>query len=286
METEINNEGPMIKRGKRVESGLTQAETADRHKLYEYSVQATDFEYDFVDSNFKRLRGRTAKLLREDFCGSAQMSCEWVKHRKTNRSIGVDLDADVLAWARKHNVQPLKPDARPRVSLLQENVMTVETKPVDIVLAMNFSWQIFSDRDTLREYFVAVRNGLVDDGVFFLDIFGGYEAQKELKEKTKHKDKGFTYVWEQATYNPIDGMMQCYIHFHFKDKSKIQRAFSYRWRLWSLPELQEILKEAGFSTVTVYWQGEDEDGEADGDFQPATEGDADPGWVCMISAEK
>ncbi|MCW8874544.1 MAG: class I SAM-dependent methyltransferase, partial [Gammaproteobacteria bacterium] len=72
----------------------------------------------------------------------------------------------------------------------------------------------------------------------------------------------------------------------FPDKSKMKRAFTYEWRLWTLPELQELLKEAGFSKVTVYWQGWDEDDEPDGDFQPATEADADPGWVCFLSAEK
>ena len=51
------------------------AETSDRHLLYEQSVQATDFEYEFIDTNFKRIRARKAKLLREDFCGTAQMCC-------------------------------------------------------------------------------------------------------------------------------------------------------------------------------------------------------------------
>jgi hypothetical protein len=36
----------------------------------------------------------------------------------------------------------------------------------------------------------------------------------------------------------------------------------------------------------VYWQGFDEDGEPDGDFQPVEEGEADAGWICYLSAEK
>jgi hypothetical protein len=80
--------------------------------------------------------------------------------------------------------------------------------------------------------------------------------------------------------------MVCYIHFHFNDGSKLRKAFHYEWRLWSLPEIREILLEAGFSKVTVYWQGWDENDEPDGIFVPATKGEADPGWICMISAEK
>ena len=262
----------------------TQAERADRHKLYEQSVQATDFEYEFVDTNFQRLRGREAHLLREDFCGTAKMCCEWVAQRDSNRAIGVDLDPEVLQWGREHNLSQLTDAQRSRVTLLEDNVLTVETEPADVVLAMNFSWQIFKDRDTLRGYFATVRDALADDGVFFLDIFGGYEAFKELKEKTKHK--GFTYVWEQASYDPISGDMVCYIHFNFNDGSRLKKAFVYEWRLWTLPELREILSEAGFADVTVYWQGEDEDGEPNGVFEPATRGEADPGWICMVSAVK
>jgi hypothetical protein len=261
------------------------ADLADRHALYEQSVQSTDFEYEFIDENFRRIRGRTATLLREDFCGTAQMCSEWVKGRAENRAVGVDLDAEVLDWGRRHHVDNLEPEQRDRLTLLQRDVREVKTDPVDIVVAMNFSWQIFEQRDMLRRYFASLRDALVDDGILFLDAFGGYDAFRELKEKTKHK--GFTYVWEQASYNPIDGHMVCYIHFHFRDGSKLKKAFRYEWRLWTLPEVQEILQEAGFSRVTVYWQQwDEEEDEPSGIFEPAIEGDADPGWICVISAEK
>ena len=125
--------------------------------------------------------------------------------------------------------------------------VAVDTEAVDVVLAMNFSWQIFEQRDVLRSYFSSVRDSLVDDGVLFLDAFGGYEAYQELEEKTKHK--GFTYVWEQESYDPVSGHMVCHIHFHFKDGSKMKKAFTYEWRLYGLPELKEILLDAGFSEV-------------------------------------
>jgi hypothetical protein len=54
-----------------------------------------------------------------------------------------------------------------------------------------------------------------------------------------------------------------------------------------LPELRELLDEAGFSRITVHWEGTDEEtGEGDGIYSPATVGDADPSWVCFITAEK
>jgi hypothetical protein len=178
----------------------------------------------------------------------------------------------------------LKPEEQARVTLLQEDVLAVKTDPVDIVLAMNFSWQIFEERAVLRNYFASVRDSLGDDGILFMDSFGGYDAYREIEEKTRHK--GFTYVWEQASFDPMSGHMVCHIHFHFNDGSKLKKAFTYEWRLYSLPEIRELLLEAGFANVTFYWQGWDEDDEPDGNFLPATKGEADPGWICMISAEK
>ena len=59
---------------------------------------------------------------------------------------------------------------------------------------------------------------------------------------------------------------KCNIHFKFPDGSKIKRAFSYTWRLWTAPELRDMLLDAGFRNVTVYWEGEDDNGEGNGEF--------------------
>ena len=260
------------------------AQMADRHELYEKSVQNTELDYEFVNKTFQKLRQRKPHSLREDFCGTARMCREWVSGRRTNTAVGVDLDGEVLDWGRKHNINVLKSSQQLRVQLKNANVLSVDADPVDVIMAMNFSYQLFKERENLGNYFKTVREGLVDDGVFFLDAYGGYESFKEQKERTKHKK--FTYVWDQAIYNPISGEMTCHIHFHFPDGSKMKKAFSYDWRMWTLPELQELLYEAGFKRVTVYWEGTDKNGEGDGKFKPAKIADADPAWVCYITAEK
>ncbi len=117
-----------------------------------------------------------------------------------------------------------------------------------------------------------------------MDMFGGPESFEETKEKTKQK--GFTYVWHQAEFHPVTNHMRCHIHFRFKDGSKIKKAFTYEWRLYTAPELRDLLLEAGFRKVTVYWEGEDEDGEGNGEFTPDAEGEADLAWIAYIVAEK
>ncbi|MDZ7768174.1 MAG: hypothetical protein U5K38_03390 [Woeseiaceae bacterium] len=133
----------------------------------------------------------------------------------------------------------------------------METPPVDLLAAFNFSYFIFDTRDTLRSYFKRAREALTEDGLFFIDLFGGGEAHEETREKTKFKELGFTYIWDQAEFHPVTHYMRCHIHFRFKDGSKLKKAFTYEWRLWSAPELRELLEEAGFRKSTLYWEGED-----------------------------
>ncbi|WP_246156137.1 methyltransferase domain-containing protein [Thiohalocapsa marina] len=250
-------------------------------------MQCPEAEADFLHTEFQRLRGRAPRTLREDFCGTAAVCREWVRRDPNNHAVGIDLDPEVLDWARAEALARLAPEAGNRVRLQCADVRRCQTPGMDIVAAMNFSYWVFDQRPALRDYFRHVRAQLDADGVFFLDAYGGYDAFRELvEERTIDDAEGrFTYRWEQASYNPIDGAMQCHIHFELPDGTRLERAFSYRWRLWTLPELRELLTEAGFRCVTCYWQGWTADGEPDGQFHPAEQADADAGWICYLSAE-
>lgn len=276
----------MAKKKTSTSSSTYTAATADRHVLYGLSVQNVEAEIDFIDQTYKALRGQHATTLREDFCGTANTCCEWVRRRKTNIAVAVDLDTATLDWAREHNLPKLSPSQRDRLTLLERDVRDTgpKGKRVDCVLAMNFSYWIFRTRDDLRAYFASVRADLAPGGLFCLDFYGGYESMKETVEKRPLK--GFTYVWDQSSFDPISSTMQCYIHFRFPDGSKMNKAFSYEWRVWTLPEIRELLAEAGYRTSTVYWEGEDDKGEGTGEYEPREVGDADPAFICYIVAEK
>jgi len=266
----------------------TLAERADRHRLYELSVQCPEAEVELIEERFRRLRGRPARRLREDFCGTAAVSCEWVRRHPDNHAIALDIDPAVLGWGRSHNLARLTPAERRRIALHEADVLAAELAPVDVIIAMNFSWWMIRRRASLRHYFDRLRRQLADDGVLFLDAYGGYDAFRAITEERAVDDGagGFTYLWEQADYDPISGALRCYIHFAFPDGSRLERAFSYDWRLWTLPEVREILAEAGFRGVTCWWQGWDANEEPDGLFEPAARAEADAGWICYITAEK
>ena len=269
----------------RTRSGKTRAETADRHDLYQQSVQCVESEIDMVDKTYHEIRGRHAVKLREDFCGTGNTSCEWVRRRPTNTATGFDLDAEVLDWGRRKNVARLDADQQARIQLLQQDVRKACEPAADLILAMNFSYQIFKTREQLRAYFIAARAGLAEGGILMMDGFGGHESWCTIKEKTKYD--GFTYLWEQRKFNPITFEAQCHIHFKFPDGSKMKRAFSYDWRMWTPPEIRESLEDAGFSKSTVYWEGTDEEtGEGNDEYSATEVGEDDPSWIVYIAAEK
>lgn len=255
---------------------------ADRYKLYESSVQCAETEVDFVEYEFKKLRGRRAALLREDFCGTAAVCFEWASRGRENTAIGVDIDGEVLNWANENHLPQLKGTARSNVKLIRGDVLKVSTPQQDVILAMNFSYWLFKERKILLAYFKKVRKNLEVDGIFFLDCFGGSDAYRELKERTKLD--GFTYVWDQAAYNPVNSDISCHIHFHFPDKSKLEKAFTYDWRLWTLPEIRELLLEAGFSEVIIYAQAVDSVTEGPSQMEPVLSMDADLGWIAYVGA--
>lgn len=261
----------------------TMASKADRHVLYEKSVQSPEDEIDLIRQFYANHRSRKPRLLREDFCGTAALACEWVKASPRHHAIGVDFDPEVLAWGRENNVGALKPGQRSRVELVQADVLQARTPPVDVLVAFNFSYWTFQTRERMLEYFRRSREALGPDGLMLLDFYGGSEAFTECVEKTKHD--GFTYVWEQANLDPLSGRVDCFIHFHFPDGSKLAPAFTYRWRLWTLPELADVMLDAGFRDITVYWEQSDEDGEGTGEYEAVDRGEADPAWIVYVVAE-
>ncbi len=270
---------------KALKTSSRMADKADRHVLYEASVQDPETELEFVAETFADLTGRPLKRIREDFCGTANTACYWVRSGSDHEAVGVDLDDEVLDWGKRQHVSGLTAKQQARLELIQGDVLTTNTDPIDAILAMNFSYYLFTTREQLKAYFEKVLAALVEDGILFLDAFGGYDAHRELEERTEYDD--FTYVWDQSSFDPISHAMTCQIHFEFPDGSAMKRAFEYHWRLWTLPEIRELLLEAGFGSATVYWEGTDEDtGEGDGIYSPSEQGDADAGWICYLVARR
>lgn len=256
------------------------AATADRHELYQLSVQAPDNEVDFMKRTYRALFGGAPVSMREDFCGTALLCGAWVKSGKERVATGVDICGDTLAWGRQHNIEPLGAAAE-RVTLLQQDVRDPTKGKFDVINALNFSYWIFRTREEMRRYFVGVRKSLKEQGAFFLDAYGGWESQEPMLE-SRPIAAGFTYVWDQDAFDPIGHEIVNHIHFEFKDGTKLEKAFTYEWRYWTLPELQELLLEAGFDDVRVYWDTSPDDERES--YRVRTRAENQPGWLAYLVA--
>ena len=267
------------------------AGTIDRHLLYEASVQAVDADLAFFDRLRRKRNPKPLRLLKEDFCGTAVLACAFVQRHRENRAWGVDLHGPTLDWCRRYNY-PRLGDAARRVSLLERDVCHVRRPRVELATALNFSYSVFKTRDLLRAYFRNARESLTEDGIFVLDAFGGNEAMDSLEESRRipasiafdgRRVPPFTYVWHQERFNTIDHHILCHIHFRFRDGSRREGAFTYDWRLWTLPELQELLLEAGFASTEVYMEGwNQETKEANGIFRRRSYFENQAGWIGYV----
>lgn len=254
----------------------------DKHVLYQESVQNPDYEVGNFKKIYKKLRGKSPRHLREDFCGTALISCSWVRKIKDGTAQGIDLDAPTLEWGREHNVNALG-DLADRVELVNCNVLEAHGPAADVIAAVNFSYFVFKERSQLLDYFRSARASLAADGVLILDIYGGPDAQTLQIEDTRYD--AFTYVWDQDKYNPITGEAVCHIHFRPAGGKTMKKAFTYDWRLWSLPEVRDALLDAGFREVTVFWEGTDKrTGEGNSVYRVSTKGDNATSWIAYVAA--
>ena len=121
----------------------------------------------------------------------------------------------------------------------------------------------------------------------FSQLFGyaqATELEVSLLGIEKRRCKGFRYEWECRSFNPINHHCEFSIHFKQKGRKKQRDAFTYSWRLWTLPELRDLMEEAGFSRSVVFWEGDDGEGGGNGEFTPAEVEEECAGWVVYVAA--
>jgi len=269
------------KRAKNVSAKM--ARGADKYRLYEESVQDVEGDIYLIERIFKKRYGRKPQTLREDFAGTALLSAEWVRRGGKSRAFAIDLDPEPLEWGRQNHFPKLGPDERERCKLILANVLDDDTKGVDVTCAYNFSYFCFKEREQLLAYFKVARASLADEGIFMIDLYGGADSQRTMEER--REQEGFDYVWDQKTFDPISYHALNHIHFEFPDGSQMRKAFTYDWRLWTIPELRGLMDEAGFGSTEVYWEGTDKKtNEGNGVYRKVTNAPDDPAWVSYVIA--
>ncbi len=268
----------------------------DRHAFYEVAVQGVDWDLDFLERVWRyRHPGKQPRLFREDFCSTAALATAWVLRGRDRRAWAVDLDPEPLGWARRHRL-PWVRQAGARVTLVRGDVREPRRPAVDVACALNFSWWVFHERADLVRYLRAARAGLRPGGVLVLNLFGGNGAERALIERTRKRTQNgpdgillpaFTYVWEHASFNPVDRRLLAHIHFELRDGRRVPRAFTYDWRMYTLPELHDAVAEAGFDDFEVWSEGWDKRGKrSNGTLYKRTTLDNEDTWIAYAVATR
>jgi len=267
----------------------TLAEQADKFTCYQKSVQAPDHEVEFFEQAYRDCFRRQPLSLREDFCGTFAICCSWVKSNPKRTAVGVDLCGETLTWGRENNLAKLDESQQGRIRLLQQDVRKKNRPQVDVLAAQNFSFWIFKTRAEVIAYFKDARTNLQTKGIMVMDMMGGSDCFIEGhvdKRPIKKGKNGFKYLWKQDSFNPVNHDASFSISFKFADGSKLKNAFEYHWRFWSIPEVREMLAEAGFSESHVYFETEDEEGESTGKWERAEISPSHAVWLAYIVAVK
>ncbi len=251
----------------------------DKYKAYSIAVQNPEVDVRFLRRVYRECVDGEPYVLREDFCAAFELCTAWAGLGSEYKAIGLDIDPEPIEYGSE-KLAALSPDKRKRIKILQQDVLTARAPKVDIVCALNFSYSIFKDRPTLLSYFKRVRQGVSKHGVFIMDNFGGpytYSANVETR-----RYPGFIYQFEQTYLDPLTHQARWAIHFTPKNGKRIKNAFTYDWRLWSIPELRDLLLEAGFKDVVYYLEGTDAKGNGTGKFRWSTKGEEWGSWLSYI----
>ncbi|GAB4188355.1 MAG: hypothetical protein Kow00105_02960 [Phycisphaeraceae bacterium] len=258
------------------------------HKLalYRRAVQHPDAEAHFLKRVFRHYRGEDAFLCREDFAGTTAVATSWVAMHPDHQAMAIEKHGPTARWAERHTTHLLGERASD-LHIVQADVLELTSPRVDVTCALNFSTFIYHDRASLKHYLRSARKGLKRDGVLVIDAYGGPGAMRvgTQTRRVPESDEGpgFMYHWEQRTFDPVTHLTECRIHFTVPGRGRIDSAFIYRWRLWTLPELIELMLEAGFSRAQAWCDTyRQTEGISDGRYRPVSKMPAREDWVAYV----
>lgn len=223
-------------------------------ELYELCVQ----EPLTAAAMLRRLHGARPRVLAEDFAGSAALSRAWLIADPEARAIATDLDPAAVAYAAQRAANAGIEPARLR--LVNADVRSIaRPEPADVVFVGNFSIGELHERAELVEYLRAARGRLNPRGIFACDTYGGAAAYRTGHVQRTHTGREprerIHYTWQQRRVDAFTGRVENALHFRVENDGEVIAelfdAFVYDWRLWSVPELRDALREAGFAETHV-----------------------------------
>ncbi len=246
----------------------------NRYDLYEIAVQCPPIEAAFL----RALHGGEPRVLGEDFAGPAGISRAWLELDRSFGAVATDADAEPLRHAVRRQTER-DAGALDRLTIRERDVLEVGDR-ADVIAGLNFAACEIHERARLVTYFRHVLYRLNANGVAVFDTYAGADALSPgVSEQEIETDSGvLRYIWQQVSADPTTWRVRNAIHFEVGgevageagaevgagvEAQRMDNAFVYDWRLWSVPELRDAMREAGFRSTEVhasYGEAMDESG--------------------------
>lgn len=260
----------------------------DKYYHYTDAFQNPKRDVRFLQKVYREARGRkaTPRTLREDFCGTFANCCAWVQLDDDRRAIGVDSDAEALAYGRDNYLPKLTPEQQARVRTLRKSARGRGLPKADLIAVLNYSYFVFKTRPDLVAYFRSCFRTLEPDGVLVLDCCGGPLYQfSDDEDPEEYEGDGYTYFFEQESFEPLKNEARFSMHVQLPDEELREKVFTFDWRVWTVPELKDALSDAGFAEVRIYWEGTAPDGSGEGKYYRMERANEEPeSWICYVVA--
>jgi hypothetical protein len=159
----------------------------------------------------------------------------------------------------------------------------LRSRRADVAAALNSAICFMHSRADADAYCRQARAMTAAPGIFVMDLQGGATMEKALTQCTRLPGGTVDYLWSQVCvmtvvarlrvltravlsalqdgFDPVSRLISCHIGFRLRGRRgappppqppSLRRAFSYRWRLWTLPEVCDMLRLAGFASTHVW----------------------------------
>lgn len=243
---------------KRRATTATTPAAPSRWRLYEHCVQNIPMTLRMIEAMHAAGARGAARVLHEDFSGSAAFAHAWCRSSTKRSALAIDMDPEAHADGQRH----------PRLTRLTADVSHLPTRlPVpskaDVVYAGNFATCELHQRAELVSYLARARQRLTPKGVFVCDLYAGPGAWRTGDTRVIHPPLtelprcSIRYTWHQREADLVNNLVANSIDFEVLNARgvaihEILNAFTYQWRLWSIPEMRDAMEEAGFREVDVY----------------------------------
>lgn len=249
--------------------GTTTESVPSRWRLYEHCVQNIPMTLRMVEAMHAAHARSPARILHEDFSGSAAFAHAWCQSNPKRTALAIDMDPEAHADGTPHprlarltaDLTRLPRTLRPDSS--SARAARTNLSKADIIYAGNFATCEVHTRDALVAYLSRARQRLDADGVFICDLYAGPGAWRTGETRVTHPPLPelpryrVAYTWRQREADLLRGLVANEIDFALLNAKgvaihELVNAFTYHWRLWSIPEMREAMAHAGFKDVDVY----------------------------------